>query len=508
MPSRSFSKSEWMLIASMALMPLMLHVIINMNGAYGFFRDELYYIACSDHLSWGYVDQPPLSIFLLKFMRVLFGDSLVAIRLLPALAISATIVVSAFIVNKMNGGRMAIMITSIAIMFSPIHLAMGSYYSMNSIDIFIWSIIILILLNINEHPTPALWILLGVVLGLGLLNKISVLFLGAGIVGSIILSRRKWLLTPWPYVAGLISMLIFLPYVLWNVNHDYAHLEFIRNASGKKYAGRSAWDFVKEIIINHNPLSLLLWLAGLVTIWFYKPLKTYSIIGWLFLIPLIILLVNKTSKGEYLTPAFVIVFAAGAIYVEQRFAKWLNVLYMSLLVISALLLLPLATPILPVEKYIAYTRSLGMKPYSNEKKRLADLPQFYADMYGWPEKARDVAKVFQTLSEQDKKRCAIYSDNYGRCGAIDFFGEAYGLPKSIGGHNNYWIWGPREYIGDVVIILGGELEDHKDDFESCIQVGISTCAHCMPYENDVKIFLCRKFKAPLKEAWKGNKNYN
>jgi len=176
--------------------------------------------------------------------------------------------------------------------------------------------------------------------------------------------------------------------------------------------------------------------------------------------------------------------------------------------VTAIFLLPMILPVLSVDKYIAYSKKLGIVPSSNEGKKLSDLPQFYADMFGWKEKAKDVAAVYNTLSKDEKEKCAIYSTNYGRCGAVDFFGEQYGLPKSIGIHNNYWIWGPRNYTGEVMIILGGTLEQHVDDFESVTLEGVSSCDHCMPYENNVNIFVGRGLKYKIKDVWAHEKNYN
>jgi hypothetical protein len=510
MLSRNFTNAEKWIIGILILSEFMLHLIVNLGGAYGFFRDELYYIACSEHLSWGYVDQPPLSLFLLKLARLVLGDSLVAIRIVPALAIAVTMWMASLITKEIGGNILAIFLSLVAVLVSPIHTAMGSYYSMNSIDIMTWSIVVYILLRIYKYPTPSLWVLLGVVLGLGLLNKISVLFLGAGLAVGLLVTNRKILTTPWPYVAGAIAVLMFLPFIIWNLQHDLAHLEFIDRASSGKYSGRSALDFIKDLLLNHNPFTIPLWITGLVAIFFYKPLRQYSVIGWLFLIPFIILVVNRTSKGEYLTPAFVILFSAGAIFAEQKLSrmKWIGYSYGALLIMVNIVLIPFVTPILPVDSYIKYAKAMNMEPHSNENKELAELPQFYADMFGWQQKAKDVASVYNALSEDDKRRCAIFSDNYGRCGAIDFFGEQYGLPKSIGNHNNYWIWGPKNYTGEVMIILGGELEDQQNFFENSTLVGVSKCKYCMPYENNVKIFLCRGLKKPLRNAWSEIKHYD
>jgi hypothetical protein len=442
---------------------------------------------------------------------MLLGDSLTAIRFFPALAHAATLVLTALIVKNMGGKLFAICLACLAVFLSPIHVAMHSYYSMNAIDILLWAVALLLLLKIINTQKNSYWILLGIVLGIGLLNKISVLFLGAGIAVGLLLTQRKWFSTRWPYLAGIIAFALFLPYIVWNLTHDLAHLEFINNASTGKYSGRSHMDFILEMLLQLNPVSAPLWISGLLALFFYAPLKEYRLIGWIYLTVFLILLINRTSKGEYLTPVYVGLFAAAGVWAEQKWilpsVKWLRYAYPALLVTSALLLFPLVIPVLPVEKYIAYSRELGIKPGSSEKKELAELPQFYADMFGWKEKAQDVAKVYETLSEGDKAKCVVYSNNYGRCGAIDFFGKEFGLPKSIGSHNNYWLWGPRNSTTDVVIILGGTMEDHRDDFASCDLVGVSTCTYCMPYENNVNIFLCRGLQVPWKDIWKEVKHY-
>jgi len=512
MTENRLSSSDKIIIGALASACFLLHLITNLNGAYGFFRDELYYIACSDHLAWGYVDQPPFSLYMLKISRLIFGDSLTAIRLVPSLAHALTIVLTGLMVKELGGKSFAIFLACLAIFTSLIHTGMSLIYSMNAIDIFLWALAIYLLIRIINTEEKKYWVLLGLVLGIGLLNKISVLFLGAGIFVGLLLTNRQAFATRWPYLTGVIAFLIFHPYILWNATHDWAHLEFIHNASAGKYAGRSYLDFITEQILLLNPVSLPLWLGGLFAFFFYPPLKKFRILGWVYLTAFLILLFNRTSKGEYLSPAYAMLFAAGAIWIEQTFASaWQKIVryaYAGLLLVSLMFLLPLVLPVLSVTDYVAYAKKIGMAPTSSENKELAELPQFYADMFGWKEKAHDVAKVYQSLSPEDQKKCAIYSDNYGRCGAIDFFGKEYNLPKSVGSHNNYWWWGTRDYTGEVVLILGGDMEEHKDDFESCELVGVSKCQYCMPYENNVNIFVCRGLKASLNEAWPSTRHYD
>ncbi|MFZ6011399.1 MAG: ArnT family glycosyltransferase [Bacteroidota bacterium] len=509
---RPFTSTEKITVATFIGANFLLHLLVNLSGAYGFFRDEFYYIACSEHLAWGYVDQPPFCIYVLKLSRLLLGDSLVAIRFVPAVVTSGTLLLTALMAKELGGKTFAIFLACLAVFVSPVHIGSGSIFSMGSIDIFFWALAAYIMVRLINTQNNKLWIWLGVVLGLGLLNKISMLFMGAGIAVGIFMTNRKWLATHWPYLAGTLALVLFLPYILWNINHDMAHLEFIHNASSGKYSGRSRLDFVVEQMLIHHPLNSLIWITGLLALFFYSPLKPYRILGWIYFTAFVVLLANGTSKGEYLSPAYMMLFAASGVFIEQKLTSrsviWLRYVYPVLLVTGMVLLLPLIMPVLPVEKYIAYTKSAGLKPTSSENKELSELPQFYADMFGWEEKVKDVAEVYRSLSPEDQQRCAIYSTNYGRCGSIDFLGKAYGLPSTIGGHNNYWIWGPRHYTGEVVIIVGGDLEDHVGDFEKVELAKVSTCKYCMPYENNVGIFIGRRLKYDISDAWKEAKHYD
>ncbi|MBE0556141.1 MAG: hypothetical protein IH628_02820, partial [Proteobacteria bacterium] len=167
----------------------------------------------------------------------------------------------------------------------------------------------------------------------------------------------------------------------------------------------------------------------------------------------------------------------------------------------------ITVPILAVPDYLAYAKALGIEPSTSEDLELSDLPQFYSDRFGWEEKAQTVAEVYGRLSPEEQEVCRVFSYNYGRCGAIDFFGRQYGLPPAIGLHNSYWIWGPGDFDGQVLIILGGDLEDLPEAFEEVELAGTVSCRHCMPYENNLNIYVCRRIKTPIKELWPQLKHY-
>lgn len=496
----------------LAAITLLIHLLANVFTAYGYFRDELYYLACTEHLDIGYVDQPPFSIYLLAVNRLLFGDSLFALRLLPAFAAAATVFLTGLMAREIGGGRFAQILTAVAAIASPIYLGMNGIYSMNCFDIVLWTGAAYTLLQLIKTQQPKYWIVLGVILGVGLLNKISVLWLGAGIaIGMALTPERRWFKTRWPWIAGVLAFVMFLPYIMWNVQHDFAHLEFIRNASGGKYSSLTPMRFIAGQVLLQNPFSLPIWVAGLLFFLFNRDGKAFRPLGIIYIVSFLILIINGHSKSEYLSSAYGMLFAGGGVVIErfitQRGWHWLRATYLAILLLTGCVFAPMAMSLLPVETFIRYQDALGVAPSTPEGKQLEKLPQFYADMFGWEEKAAAVARVFNTLTPEEKAKCAIFADNYGRCAAIDFFGAKYGLPKSIGNHNSYWIWGPRNTTGEVVIVLGGNPEDHRKSFGEVTVVDTATCSYCMPYENYLAISLCRRLKIPLQEAWARGKHY-
>jgi hypothetical protein len=305
-------------------------------------------------------------------------------------------------------------------------------------------------------------------------------------------------------------MLLFLPFIVWNFTHDWAHLEFIRNATASKYHHLTALSFALGQILLQNPATLPLWLSGLALLFFGLE-KRFRLLGYMYAGAFLVLALNGRSKPEYLAAAYAMIFAAGGVALERWLSgswRWVRPVYLMVLCAAGIALAPVALPILPVETYIRYSAALGIAPQTSEAKSLDKLPQFYADMFGWQDKAEAVAKVFHSLTPEEQAKCAIAADNYGRCGAIDLYGANYGLPKSIGRHNNYWIWGPRDYTGELVLVLGGDLEDKRASFESVEVAAVVHSEYCMPYENNLRIYVCRKLKVPLKDLWPKLKSFD
>jgi len=505
--------SDYAILIYLAIFKIAIHIITNMTGGYGFFRDEFYYITCSDHLDFGYVDQPPLSILFLRISRWIFGDSLAAIRLLPALAGGAVVLMTGLMVKKLGGKRFAQILAAVMVIVAPIFLGINATFSMNSFDVLFWVLAAYLIILIIQENRPDLWIILGTIMGLGLLNKISVLWLAFGLfLGLIISPQRKSLRTKWPWIAGGCAFLVFLPHLIWQVVHNWPTLEFIKNATSQKMAAISPLDFLINQIISMHPITLPIWICGILYYFFYKDGRKYQILGIIYIVVLLLLIINQKSRAEYLAPAYTMLFASGAIVFEKFFKwlkwKWLKPAYLIIVLSAGMIIAPLALPVLPVENYIKYAKNLGLAPSTDEIKEVGKLPQHYADMFGWEKMVAIIAQVYQGLREEEKPQTVIFAGNYGEAGAIDFFGKQYNLPKAISSHNNYWLWGPGERSGEVTLFFGGPPVDMlKNLFEEVYEAAIFTCEYCMPYESNTPVFLCKKPKVSLKVIWPRIKHY-
>ncbi len=505
------ARGYWLLIVSLSLFPLVVHFLVNAFTAYGIFRDEFYYISCSEHPASGYVDQPPLSIIILFVSRLLFGDSLFALRILPSIASALTVLFTCLIVMRIGGGKSAIVIAAVSMILAPIYLGMFAIYSMNAFDILLCTIAAYIITLIIIEDKMKLWILLGVILGLGLLNKVGFLWISFGFfVGLIMTDKRNVFLTSKPYVTALTALLIFLPYIIWNFLNDFAHIEFIRNATSGKYSTLTRLDFIKGQLLNLNPLSVIVWISGLYYFLIDSSGKKFRILGYIFLISFAVLLINGHSKAEYLASAYPALFAGGGVMIEKLSRKKFRTAGAVVTVIiaaSGILLSPLAIQILPVRTFIEYSRKLGLAPSTSENNELAELPQHYADMFGWEEFAKEVSDVYLKIPEGERSRVLFFGRNYGEAGAVNYYSKRYPLPDAISGHNNYWLWKYKQVEDPIIIIAGGDSSEHSETFKTVEQKGFHSVKYAMPYENNLPIYVLRNLKQPMNQIWERTKNY-
>jgi hypothetical protein len=316
--------------------------------------------------------------------------------------------------------------------------------------------------------------------------------------------------TPWPWVAAGIALVMFLPYIIWQAARGFPLLEFMRNATEQKMTNPPAGEFLMQQVLNMGLLNFPIYLAGLIGVFAAKDLKPWRFFVVVFLAVVVILIGSGSNKAYYLAPAYPFLLVPGALVVERLLSRplWkkVGVVYATLMVVAGVLSAPMAIPLLPVEKFISYQQSLGLELKAEERNTLGPLPQHFADMFGWEEYVAEISRQFHALPKEDQARCGIFVRNYGEAGAIDVLGKKYGLPRAVSGHNTYWFWGPGTYDGSVMIMVGGRIEDEAPSFESMERIGTTPDSkYSMPYERNRPIYLCRNIKIPLEQAWKRSK---
>jgi hypothetical protein len=475
---------------------------------YGLFRDEFYYLACADHLAWGYVDHPPLSIAVLATVKALLGDSIPAVRLVPALLGALLVLLAGQLARALGGGRFARVLAAVSVAVVPQYLAQASYYSMNSFDLVFWAAAALLVARLTpDEPQTRRFAWLGLLLGLGLLNKISVLFFGAGLaVALVVLPLRRLLLRPGPWLAGGLAALLVLPHVLWQVANGWPTREFIENATRYKNVALGPAQFLLSQVPELHPLNAPLWMAGLAWLLFSRRARPYRALGVVWLVAFAIMAAQH-SKPYYLGPAYPPLLAAGAVALEGSRWRWMRPIVVVVLLAAGAAVAPFGIPVLPVETFVAYQKALGQTPQQSERSALGPLPQFFADRFGWTEMTAAVERAYRALPPDDRARVVIVTSNYGEAGALRYFGRSRGLPPAVSQHNSFYFWGPGRDETDVAIVVGMNPDSLRESWTTVEAVERFESPYAMPYEQRWPVLVCRGLKLPLAEAWRRGRHF-
>lgn len=499
------------LAVALAAGTFLLHLVT--IAGYGWFRDEFYYLACAARLDWGYVDHPPLVAVITALTRFVLGDSIVALRLPPAIAHAVGVIVAALLARELGARGFGQCIAALTVGLAPILLGIASFVSMNAYDGLVWAAALLVFARVLRTDEPRRWIVLGVLFGVGFENKHSVLFLAFGIVTALILAGpRRQLATRWPWIGGAIAAILAAPNITWEIAHGWPTLEFMRNATANKNVVLPPARFLLEQVNQLSPFSAPVWIAGLAWLLISRRARRFRAIAVAYLAILGVFLVTA-AKPYYLAAYYPALLAAGGAALEgwtDRRAAWMTALriaVVAVIVIGAAIALPMVLPVLSEERFITYQAALGVQPELGERHRQGRLPQFYADMHGWRELVTEVARAANQLRPSERANAFIYAQNYGQAGAIEWLGRDRDLPPVRSGHNNYWLWGPGDGDPRTAIIIGGDREDNESVCTTLVEVGRVENPYAMPYENDKPVVLCRGLKTSLRELWPQLKHF-
>jgi hypothetical protein len=497
-------------LLGLAAAKLLFHLVT--ANRYGIFRDEMYGLACANHLDWGYVDHPPGGIVIAWLASSLFGHSLLGLRFLPAVAGAALVWLTGIVTREMGGRTFAQALAAFAVCVVPIYAILDHWLMMNAFEPLVWLGCLWCAIRSIRADEGRYWIWFGLLAGVGVELKYSIVFLIAGLLlGLLLTPERRQMKHARLWLGLLLGVGLGLPNFIWQARHGFPFLELVRNVrASHRDVVRGPVAFMVDQAVIMQPMLAPLWIAGVGWLLCGRERKRYGALGWAFLV-VVGAFVALHGKNYYATPIYPVAIAAGAIAFERVTAsgvgKWFRVAYVAMTAVAGIVLLPLAAPVLSPATFLRYEARLGLAPPAFEHQNSGPLPQYFADEFGWEEMVQQVARVYHSLPPAEQSQTAIFSNNWGDAAAVDYFGPKYGLPPAISKNNSYWLWGARGYRGEIVIVLHTDGRGDKEHFAKVEKVGRVES----PYSRRDEwfdIYLCRGLKGDLREMWPNLKSFD
>ncbi len=494
-----------------AVLKFALHLY--MAPGYSFFGDELYTIALSKHLAFGYVDLPPLVPALMALSRALLGESLLAYRIVPALAGSVTLVFVCLITREFGGKTFAVALSALGFIVTPIWLGADSIFCYDSIDQMVLAGFLYVLVRFLRTGNRRLWLLLGVIAGIACNTKMTLPFLGPGFLIALLVSKyRKDLLTPLPWLGAAICLLMLAPYLLWQSANDFPTLAYWTTYGTARVYQASPAQYLINVLVYMNPFLLPLWIMGLFRIFRRMDGVNYGFLGILFLVTLGLMFVLHAS-ARMLAELFIPLLAAGAVFVEElssglRWEKGMKAAMAAYILVVGIYTVPASLPVLTPLQQKAFTETFMPYPLTVKEfngMNFSTTSPALMGRLGWEELVRDVVVVYEDLPAEDRAVAGIYADSYMPAGAIDQLGPRYGLPHAVSGNLTYYLWGPG-YSWEVMILITGRTNNTAVFFDKCELKTVSKRGE-NAMGGDLYIHLCRKPKVPPDVIWSSMESY-
>lgn len=505
-----FAQSGVLLAAALALLALLAHLATSWR--YGYFRDELYFIACAQHLAWGYVDQPPL-VALCAWLSTPFGYNIVVLRLLPVLSAALTVWLAVRLAAELGGGAFAQLLAGLATLLLPAYLLLGNTLTTTSFEPLSWTLLVYALVRLARTNDKRYWIAVAAAFAFGMYGKYSMLLISTALFAGLLATKQRALLRTWWFAAAcVLALLLTAPNAWWQASHgwpfaqvvsgDFAHRHAFSTGLQLEYQNfsKNALAFVTEQLVYTNPISVPLWAAGLALFALGKRFSNLRFIAIAYAV-LLVLAIWFEGKGYYIIGVYAALISGGAVAAEGVLkGRALRAGAVALFLAVSLPFVPLSLPVLPIESFIAYSKALHLTGQNGTPAHV--IQPVYAEEFGWNELAAHVASVYNGLPPAVRARTGIFADTYGDAGALGLFGPRYGLPPVISAQNTYYLWGTRGYDGQSLIVVGASQADVVRHYFRKMTL-VATYGH--PYkwivEGPAPIYLCSDPVEPLSQIW-------
>lgn len=471
----------------------LLHLLT--NSRYGIHRDELQFLSDARHLDWGYVVYPPFTPWVERIGLSVFGLWLPGLRLFSVMAQAAAIVVTGLMALELGGGRAAQIIAALAVALSPLPLFEGTEFQYTTFDFLWWVLIAYSVVRLLKSENPRWWLAIGALIGIGFQTKYTMAFYVSGVVGGVVLTRaRRYLASGWLWTGVGISILIFLPNLVWQAKHGFISLDFLEHLHTRDVGQGRASGFIRDqFLICTNLVAAPLWIGGLLGfVWD----RRYRMLAWMYLIPLALFVAGK-GRGYYLGGAYPMLMAMGAVLGE----RWVGSIgrWPRRMVASAFFILLFACGAYICTLTIPLAASGRLRSFA--LKNNGDL----REEIGWDELVKTVAGIRDALPPEQQNNVGIVVGNYGEQGAVEILGPAYHLPSPISGTNSAWLRGYPVPPPTTLIVLGHSQKYVDRVFTGCRWAGHNGNTEGIHNEESVDhpdIFVCGPPRLPWPEFWK------
>jgi 4-amino-4-deoxy-L-arabinose transferase-like glycosyltransferase len=480
--------AAWVIAAAYVVLELAV------SDRYGFQQDELYFLVASHHLAFGYVDQPPLAVLLARTTD-LFGVNPTAIRILPALAGGAIVVLAARLAALFDGGRAARIIAALAVAIAPVFLAATHVGNTTPYDLLAWTVVTVCVATALLRSRPRWWLGAGLAAGIGIEDEYLILTLLAALVIGILATsaHRPVMMTRWPWLGGVIALVIWLPNLVWQLANGLPQLTM---ASALHEQNTSTADYVGGLpaqLVYAGLLGIPLFIAGFITLWRTTQLRFLGVTAALVLIYVLVWIPGKVYYVDGVLPA---ILAAGSVSAEgwiarARRPRARRVAIGVLATVGTALILPATLPLLPSASLHTVSGATSV-----------------ADGIGWPQLTADVAAQDAALTRAGQPPTAIFTGAFAQAGALDVYGAPYHLPPVISGHNTFWLWGPGD-APDTTVLYVDAADQLKPYFASCRQLAVYNPPNQVKNDwNDLAIGVCTGPSGSWNTLWPHMKHYD
>lgn len=473
---------------------------------YGVFIDEFYYIACSKHPDLGYVDHPPLSILLLALWSKLFGTSLFSLRTVPIVASGVLVFLTGLLAQRFGARAKGQVISAVLVTTISTLNVIFSFYSMNAIESCLWSLGILLTIDLVRTQRTRYLIPIAIVAGLAFLNKHTSILLFVSLGLSLLLTPQRKLLSHRDFIFAVVVMVVIIsPNVVWMWQHDWVSLAFYANTA-RKNIDTPPLTALKQQLLGLNPGLFPFVLIGLIYLLKSRTMRPYRYLAWTFVILFITMIFSNQSRPDRIIGVYPMGVAAGVTaacaYIDGKRFQWVMVPLVIIPFVIFIIFLPVLKPIFSPSFTAAYSDALGVVPKIEKSGYTTALPQWLSDRLGWQTLAKAVSEIYLSLPPESRQYSVAVSPDYGCAGAIDYYADQLPLPPAFSPYVSYYYWGPPPESTRTVIAVGFKREQLSTFFADIKEVATVKCQLCRGFRKRITIHLARNPRGTYRHMWK------